>query len=100
MEKRRPSENSSDEENENLAPLDPNDIIDVHFEFFNMKETDYHAIKAFTKNLLENDSFNSSELADLVIKQTEKVGTTIKVEDSEPYGFVSVVNLSLHKVRG
>ena len=98
MEKRKHDAESSDEEKDSLAPLDPQDIIDVHFEFFNMKEIDYHAIKTFTTNMIESSPFNSGELADLVIKQSEKVGTTIKVDDSELYGFISVINLSLHKV--
>jgi protein BCP1 len=97
MEKRKHETDTSDDEGP--APLDPTDIIDVNFEFFNLKEIDFHAIKTFTKTLLENTPFNSSELADLVIAQSEKVGTTIKVDDSEPYGFISVINLNKHKVR-
>jgi len=50
-------------------------------------------------NFLENDLLNTTELADLVVEQSN-VGSTIKVADSaEVYGFISVINMHQHHVR-
>ena len=49
-------------------------------------------------NFLENDLLNTTELADLVVEQSN-VGSTIKVADSaEVYGFISVINMHQHHV--
>ena len=74
--------------------------VQVDFAFFDPEEIDYHAIKNFLLPFLEGQAFNAGDLADLIIKQNEYVGTVVKVEgEDETYGFVSVVNLHKHKVR-
>jgi hypothetical protein len=74
--------------------------VQVDFAFFDPEEIDYHAIKNFLLPFLEGQAFSAGDLADLIIKQNEYVGTVVKVEgEDETYGFVSVVNLHKHKVR-
>ncbi len=72
-------------------------MVDIKFEFFNPKAEDFHAIKVFLTNYLEGQPFNAAELTDIIVQQGESVGSTIKVEDNEPFGFISVVNLHQHK---
>lgn len=73
--------------------------VQVDFAFFDPEEIDFHAIKNFLLPYLEGQTFNASELADLIIAQNEYVGTVVKVEgEDETYGFVSVINLHKHKV--
>lgn len=71
----------------------------MDFAFFDPEEIDFQAIKNFLLPYLEGQSFNASELADLIIAQNEYVGTVVKVEgEVETYGFVSIINMHKHKV--
>jgi len=90
------SEEQEDKEEQEEEQVD-NLMVDIQFEFFNPKEEDFHAIKVFLTNYLEGQAFDSSELTDVIIKQGETFGSTIKVEDNEPFGFISVINLHSHK---
>lgn len=76
-------------------------MIDVEFEWFNMKpDIDFHGIKNLTRQLLDVDSqlFEMSALADLVLSQPT-IGSTVKVdgEDTDPYAFLTVLNLYEHR---
>lgn len=90
--------------------------IEVDFDFFNPKEIDYHWIKTFLKNYLDKTSFDIEGLTDLIIAQGKSFGTVIKVinydeqtesfdpeemittNDEGVYGFISIINLTKHKV--
>jgi len=90
-----------DDDDPELSDLDEEEKkmeVQVDFAFFDPEEIDYHAIKNFLLPFLEGQAFNAGDLADLIIKQNEYVGTVVKVEgEDETYGFVSVVNLHKHK---
>jgi len=104
MEDEDDSENSDDylhndpmiEDGDEVDDKDGEDI-QVDFEFFGMKYDDYHFIKTFLKNYLNNVQWNSSELANLICTQTE-VGSVIKVTDNEDdtFGFLTVINFHMH----
>ncbi|KAJ3389648.1 Mss4p nuclear export [Lobulomyces angularis] len=72
--------------------------IDVNFDFFDFKEVDFLGLKTLLKQSFSADHtlFNLSEISDLIIKQSN-VGCTVKADDStDPYAFISVINLNLH----
>jgi len=94
--------------------------IEIDFDLFNPKESDFHCIKTFLRNYLEGSSFISTDLADKICEQgikdflgsiikiqsEEITGTTIKDDEqssemktesdeffNEGFGFISVINL-------
>lgn len=76
-------------------------MINVDFEFFNMKpDIDFHGIKSLLRQLLDVDSqlFNISELADLILSQPT-IGSTVKVdgEETDAYAFLTVLNMHEHR---
>jgi protein BCP1 len=79
---------------------DPNDdgIISVDFLFENIKEIDYHGVKA----LLEKGAWNhvnTSEIADALVTQ-KGVGTSLKIDDGFEvvYGIMSALNVGKSKL--
>lgn len=82
------------------------DMLDVDFEWFDPAEIDFHGLKLFLRQLFDadNDLFDLSALADLIISQPA-LGSTVKVSDDEdtatkdtdPYAFLTVLNLAEHK---
>jgi protein BCP1 len=60
------------------------DSIDVEFEFFDMRNTDFHTVKTLLKGYIQTKKaeFAISEFADLITLQGS-VGTTIKTEGCE-----------------
>ena len=58
----------SEDEDEDDASQDSS-TIDVTFEFFDPKETDFHGLKALLQNYLDGKEFPLSDFADLIIKQ-------------------------------
>lgn len=71
------------------------DEINVTFDTFNPVEDDFHGIKMFMTNLLDEQTFDSSGLVDLVLAQSGEVGTVVKIMDEEEvYGFLTVVNMN------
>ncbi|KUJ16143.1 uncharacterized protein LY89DRAFT_685185 [Mollisia scopiformis] len=77
------------------------DMVNVEFEWFNFKpDIDFHGVKSLIRQLLDVDSqlFDVSVLADLVLSQPT-VGSTVKVdgEETDPYAFLTVLNLREHK---
>lgn len=77
-------------------------IVNVDFEFFDPNANDYHATKNLLIQLFQSDAqtIGVETLAELLIGQT-LVGTTVKTDgkDSDPYAFLSILNLHIHKVR-
>jgi protein BCP1 len=77
------------------------DILDVEFEWFDPQpEVDFHGIKTLLRQLFDVDSqlLDMSALVDLILAQP-LLGSTVKVDGNEtdPYAFLSVVNLNEHK---
>ncbi len=90
----REEEDSSEEEDF--------DIVNVDFDFFDPEpEVDFHGIKNLGRPLLDLDAtfFDLSALTDLILAQP-KFGSTVKVDgqESDPYAFLTVLNLKQHQV--
>lgn len=79
------------------------DMLNVDFEWFDPSpDVDFHGLKTLMRQLLDVDNqlFNLSELADMILAQP-LLGSTVKVDglESDPYAFLTVLNLHEHKVR-
>jgi protein BCP1 len=89
-------EGSSDSEEEDSD----NGIVNVDFDYFDIREIDFQATKNLLRQLLDVDSvqFDLSTLADLIIKQNT-LGSTIKTDgiDSDPFALLTVLNMNEHK---
>jgi protein BCP1 len=77
------------------------DTVNVEFEWFDPSpETDFHGLKTLLRQLLDIDNqlFDLSALSDLILSQP-LLGSTVKVDgkDTDPYAFLTVLNLSTHK---
>ena len=60
-----------------------NEIINVEFEFSNVNEELFHGIKILLAGSFSfENQVNLSELADIIIKQREDVGTSIKADSN------------------
>ena len=78
-------------------------MVDVDFEWFDPQpEHDFQGIKTLLRQLLDDDAqlFDLSVLTDLILGQP-LLGSTVKVEgnESDPYAFLTVLNLKEHRVR-
>jgi protein BCP1 len=78
-------------------------MVNVDFEWFDPQPAvDFHGLKNLLRQLFDNDAqiFDMSALADLILSQPT-LGSTVKVDgnESDPYAFLSVLNLQEHKVR-
>jgi protein BCP1 len=81
----------------------PQELIDVDFEFFDpIADIDWHGVKRLLTQLFQADAllFHLNLLTDLILSQP-LVGSTVKCDgrESDPYAFLSVINLNLHTVR-
>jgi hypothetical protein len=79
------------------------DMVNVEFEWFDPQPAvDFHGLKTLLRQLLDVDGqlFDLSELADVILAQP-LLGSTVKVDGNEtdPYAFLTVLNLETHKVR-
>ena len=77
-------------------------MLDVEFEWFDPQpEHDFHGLKTLLRQLFDVDSqsFDLSALTDLILAQP-LLGSTVKVDGNEtdPYAFLTVLNLHEHKV--
>lgn len=77
-------------------------MVNVDFEWFDPQPAvDFHGLKNLLRQLFDNDAqiFDMSALADLILSQP-LLGSTVKVDgnESDPYAFLSVLNLQEHKV--
>jgi protein BCP1 len=78
------------------------DMVNVDFEWFDPQPTvDFHGLKNLLRQLFDADSqiFDLSALTDLILAQP-LLGSTVKVDgnESDPYAFLTVLNLQEHKV--
>src|ERR1700743_3845204 len=78
------------------------EMLDVEFEWFDPNpEVDFHGLKNLCRQLFDVDAqlFDLSALVDLILGQPT-LGSTIKVDgnESDPYAFLSVINLRQHQV--
>ncbi|KAJ5527369.1 hypothetical protein N7513_011528 [Penicillium frequentans] len=83
------------------ASDDDTDMINVDFEWFDPQPAiDFHGLKNLLRQLFDNDAqiFDLSALADLILSQPT-LGSTVKTDgnESDPYAFLSVLNLQEHK---
>ena len=86
-----------------LLTFFPQELVDVEFEFFDpIADIDWHGIKRLLTQLLQADAplFHPNPLADLILSQP-LIGSTVKCDgrESDPYAFLSVINLNTHAVR-
>lgn len=77
-------------------------MVNVDFEWFDPQPAvDFHGLKTLLRQLLDVDAqlFDLSELTDLILSQPT-LGSTVKVDGNEtdPYAFLTVLNLQTHKV--
>ena len=78
-------------------------MLDVDFEWFDPQPAvDFHGLKTLLRQLfdVDNELFDLSALADLILSQP-LLGSTVKVDgnESDPYAFLTVLNLHEHRVR-
>jgi protein BCP1 len=78
------------------------DMVNVDFEWFDPQEIDFHGIKHLIRQLFDVDAqdLDLSGLADMILAQP-LLGSTVKTDgkDSDPYAFLTVLNLQEHAVR-
>jgi protein BCP1 len=76
-------------------------MVNVDFEWFDPQPIDFHGLKNLLRQLFDNDAqiFDMSALADLILSQPT-LGSTVKVDghESDPYAFLTILNLQEHKV--
>jgi hypothetical protein len=60
---------SDEQEDEDSPDEDPFDQIDVNFQFFDPKESDFHGLKALLHTYLDGQQYDSSPLVDTIIAQ-------------------------------
>ena len=77
-------------------------MLDVEFEWFDPQpDHDFHGIKTLLRQLLDVDAalFDLSGLTDLILAQP-LLGSTVKCDgnESDPYAFLSVLNIKEHSV--
>jgi len=91
----------------NLTDADDSDddtpgLVNVDFDFFDPTATDFIAIKRMLAQLFQSDAelLHIHELAELVLSQP-LLGTTVKTDgiESDPYAFLTVLNLQEHKAK-
>lgn len=111
MDGTQPQDDESDDVSPRRAPRNTGhllthsqdvDMVNVDFEWFDPQPAvDFHGLKNLLRQLFDNDAqiFDMSALADLILSQP-LLGSTVKVDgnESDPYAFLSVVNLQEHKV--
>jgi len=78
------------------------DMLNVDFEWFDPQPAvDFHGLNTLFRQLFDEDSelFSLSELVDLILSQP-LLGSTVKVDgnESDPYAFLTVLNLHEHQV--
>ena len=98
--KKRERENDEDvmeiedkEDDFDLEKKIDGEIENVEFNFSNILEEDYHALKSLLQPNFQFENINIGELANLLISQHEDVGTTIRADD-QIFGLFSYVPLS------
>ncbi|KAG5519401.1 hypothetical protein PMAC_002028 [Pneumocystis sp. 'macacae'] len=88
-------------ENDNSSlELADEELLNVDFEFFNLRSTDASTLRNLLRQLFgpEFEYFDISGLLDLILSQN-LVGSVVKVDgiQSDPFAFLTVLNLNYHK---
>lgn len=93
------SKSGDKDEKKKKSKKDDNSDVDVDFEFFDMRESDFHSVKNLLQNYIEipGKDFLSSDFANLISGQAA-VGTTVKTEgcEEEPIAFATLISLQFH----
>lgn len=97
-----PPRNAANAREDNESSDEDVDMLNVDFEWFDPQPAvDFHGLKTLSRQLFDVDAelFNLSELVDLILSQP-LLGSTVKVDgnESDPYAFLTVLNLSQHRV--
>ncbi|KAH8101471.1 p21-C-terminal region-binding protein-domain-containing protein [Cristinia sonorae] len=97
MSKRKQNSEDRDDDGSDVS------LVDVDFDFFDPNpEIDYIALKRLAVQLFQGDAeaLQVHDLTDLILSQPA-VGTTIKCDgkESDPYSFLTVLNLHVHQAR-
>ncbi|WIA22012.1 hypothetical protein OEZ85_004365 [Tetradesmus obliquus] len=91
---------SDEQDDEDSPDEDPFDQINVDFQFFDPKESDFHGLKALLHTYLDGQQYDSSPLVDTIIAQAS-VGTVVRTgEDEDPIAVMTVLNTQQHKQAG
>lgn len=61
---------------------DEYDLVNVDFNFYDPNEKQFHSVKVLVNGYLDGLSFNSSDLADIIVNQGE-VGTMVGIDDPD-----------------
>lgn len=96
-----PTKDKMDIDGEDSGSSDDEDLLNVDFEWFSPDpEVDFHGLKTLLRQLfdVDNQLFDLSALTDLILAQNH-IGSTVKCdgEESDPYAFLTVLNLHQHK---
>ncbi|KAJ3238825.1 Mss4p nuclear export [Chytriomyces hyalinus] len=98
--KRKPAEEEDDvgtkDQQTDDEDEDDQEIIDVDFDFFDPKETDFHGLKTLAKQTFSNDAdeFDLSGIADGIIAQPY-LGSVVKADGAaDPYAIMTVLGMS------
>jgi hypothetical protein len=91
------SEPSSDSDSdESSGPSE--DMVNVDFEFFDPRVSDFHGVKTLLRTFLDDEVWDISGFVELVLAQTT-VGSVIKAgEEEDPIGVISALNLARYQV--
>ena len=84
--------------NQEEEQLNPEDCVEVDFEFFDTQESDYHAVKQFLLTVIDGADLNLIDLAETISNQSA-VGTTVKADGSEDQALAFITALSYDKHR-
>ncbi|KAL3692542.1 hypothetical protein R1sor_006193 [Riccia sorocarpa] len=89
--------NDSGDDSSHSGTSDEGGTVNVDFEFFDPKPTDFHGVKALLKSYLDDTAWDISEFVDIFLAQTT-VGTVIKTSDDDnPIGILTAFNLARYK---
>ncbi|BBN04628.1 protein BCP1 [Marchantia polymorpha subsp. ruderalis] len=93
------TESEDDSPSSSSGVSDEEGIVNVDFEFFDPKPTDFHGVKALLKSYLEDTLWDISGFVDIFLAQTT-VGTVVKTSnDDNPIGILTALNLARYKDR-
>ncbi|KAJ7569541.1 hypothetical protein O6H91_01G083000 [Diphasiastrum complanatum] len=89
-------DDASDSSNDGSSQFSQ-DVVNVDFEFFDPKESDFHGLQALLRSYLDDVAWDLTTFVELILAQTT-VGTVIKTaEDESPIGFITALNLERYK---
>lgn len=96
-----PTKDKMDVDGEDSGSSDDEDMLNVDFEWFSPnQDIDFHGLKTLLRQLfdVDNQLLDLSALTDLILAQNH-IGSTVKCdgEESDPYAFLTVLNLNQHK---